>query len=145
MAQDPKAIARRINEDVWSKGKVEVIDELFAPDLTDHMPPGYEEFAGREGMKNLVRMFDAAFPDMQATTEDVIVERDKVVNRWSWRGTHQGDFMGTPATGKQATMTGIEIFRLADGKIVERWVEADMLGFMQQLGAIPSPEEMGQR
>ncbi len=83
----------------------------------------------------------AAFPDLHVTPEDVIAEGDSVVARLTSRGTHQGEFQGIPPTGKQITLTGIEVFRIADGTIAERWGEFDFLGLLQQLGVIPSPAQ----
>jgi predicted ester cyclase len=85
-------------------------------------------------------MGHAAFPDWHRTIEDIIAEGDKVVIRFTFRATHKGEYQGVPATGKQVKETGILIFRIASGKIVEVWEEADELGFMRQLGAIPAAE-----
>ncbi len=82
-----------------------------------------------------------AFPDSQLPVEDQIAEGDKVVTRWTCRATHTGEFQGMPPTGKYTTMTGTTIFRIANGKLVEGWTNADMLGLLQQLGAIPAPEQ----
>jgi predicted ester cyclase len=84
-------------------------------------------------------MFRTAFPDLHGTIEDQIAEGDKVVMRMTYRGTHQGELMGIPATGKPVTMTFISINRIAEGKIAEGWVNFDALGMMQQLGVIPVP------
>ena len=84
-------------------------------------------------------MYRSAFPDMQLTIEDQIAEGDKVVTRWTARGTHQGELMGIPPTGKQATVTGITVGRVANGKFVESWSNFDALGMMQQLGVVPVP------
>jgi predicted ester cyclase len=88
-------------------------------------------------------VFYTAFPDMHYTVEDLIAEGDKVVCRWTVRATHQGEFMGVPATGKVVTWTGISITRFAGGKDVEDWESFDMLGLMQQLGAIPQMAQTG--
>jgi predicted ester cyclase len=85
-------------------------------------------------------MFRAAFPDLHGTIEDQIAEGDKVVSRMTYRGTHQGELMGIPPTGKQVTMSFIGIHRITAGKVAEGWVNFDALGMMQQLGVIPSPE-----
>jgi steroid delta-isomerase-like uncharacterized protein len=82
----------------------------------------------------------AAFPDFAVTVEDAVAEGDKVALRVTIRGTHQGALMGTPPTGKPIAISGMSLWRIADGKIVERWESADMLGLMQQLGVIPSPQ-----
>jgi steroid delta-isomerase-like uncharacterized protein len=92
-----------------------------------------------------MRSLRAAFPDGRVTIEDMIAEGDKVVTRYNSRGTHKGDFMGIPATGKKVAVTGIVISRIAKGKIAEEWEEFDALGFMVQLGAIPPIEEAGKK
>jgi len=94
---------------------------------------------GPAGVKELIAGYRAAFPDIHVTIEDQIADGDLVVSRWSAKGTHQGELMGIPATGKHATVTGITIDRIADGLIVESWNNWDTLGLMQQLGAIPAP------
>jgi predicted ester cyclase len=90
-----------------------------------------------EAEKEMVQTFHSAFSDFHTTVEDRIVAGDKVVERWSATGTHQGEFLGIPATGNRVSVTGIDISRLAEGKIVEHWTEMDVMGMMQQLGAIP--------
>ena len=84
-------------------------------------------------------MFRAAFPDMRYTVEDMVAEGDKVVDRISWQATHLGEMMGIPPTGNTVRVTALHMSRIAEGKIVERWGQPDMLGMMQQLGAIPEP------
>lgn len=139
MSEQNKATVRRVPEEITSKGKLELIDELFSPDFVDHafvpqlgLPPG------REGIKQFITMLRAAFPDIDIKVQDTIAEGDKVVVRSIAQGTHQGDFMGIPATGKSVSWPEIHIVRLADGKIAEHWAIVDRLGMMQQLGVIPS-------
>ena len=100
---------------------------------------------GPEAVKQLVGMHRAAFPDLHVTAEGMISEGDKVVQRLTSRRTHQGELTGTPATGRQITVTGIEIFRLAEGRMAEQWIALDNLGLLQQLGVIPSKGEAGER
>ena len=134
--EENKAIARRWMEEVWGKGSLAAVDELCAPDFVWHWaPPGVA--SDREGYKQNVTMSFAPFADIRSTIEDMVAEGDKVVVRWTWRGTHKGEFMGIAPTGKQVTLTGISIIRIAGGKIVEEWGEMDMLGWMQQLGVVP--------
>jgi steroid delta-isomerase-like uncharacterized protein len=133
-----KAVIRRLNQEVWNEGKAAVLDEVFAADFVDHTaPPG--SAPGREGLKQLAAMFSAALSDASSTIDDLITEGDKVVWRWTFRGTHTGSLMGIPPTGKTVALSGITFDRLADGKIVERWSQSDMVGLMQQLGVIPTP------
>ena len=131
-----KAIARRSLEEIWSQGKMDVIDELIAADCVLHNP-AFPDIHGPEGYKQLVADVRSAFPDLRLTVYDQIAEGDKVVTRWTLTGTHKGDFMGIPPTGVQVTVTGIDIDRIAGGKIVEEWTNDDVLGLMQQLGVIP--------
>jgi steroid delta-isomerase-like uncharacterized protein len=138
--QQNAAVIRRLNQEVWNEGNAAVLDDVFAADFVDRTAlPG--STPGREGLKQLFSMFSAAFADASSTIDDLIAEGDKVAWRWTFRGTHQGTLMGNPATGKTITFVGITIDRLAGGKIVERWNQADMLGLMQQLGVIPAPQQ----
>ena len=135
--QELKDLVRRDFEESWNQARYEAVDELFADDYVNNNPiPGYPH--GREGIKQLLRVFKTAFPDMNFTVEDQIAEGDKVVTRWTMRGTHLGDLMGIPPTGKRVEVGGITIFRVRDGKIVERWAQLDTYGQMQQLGVIPT-------
>jgi predicted ester cyclase len=132
--EENKAIARRWNDEIWSKGSLAAIDELFATDFVSHYPG--EPTPNRESYKQWVTMNFAAFADVHCTIDDIVAERDKVVIRWTWRLTHtKGEYMGIAPTGKRVTMTGISILRIAGGKIVEEWGNTDDLGMMQQLGA----------
>jgi len=136
--EDNKARSRRFFEEVWGRGNLAVIDELTASNFIDHnatpgLPPGLE------GFKQFVVMYRDAFPDMEISVDDVIAEGDKVVIRWTARGTNTGPLFGMPTTGKAATITGITIERKVDGKTVEGWNNFDQLGMLQQLGVIPVP------
>ena len=136
------AIHRRYNDEVTSEGKLDLIDTIFAPDYVDHVSAS-PEVHGLEGIRAFVGTFRAAFPDARFTVEDRIVEGDKLVARWTMRGTHHGAFAGVPATGKQVTVTGISIHRFEGDKIHESWDYYDALGLMQQLGAIPQLAQTG--
>ena len=119
-----KAFPVRYMEEVFNQLKFEVLDELFTPSIL-----------GR--IKQNTLPFLAAFPDWHGTVDDIMVDGDKVINRWSGHGTNTASLMGMPPTGKAVTMTGITIFRISGNKIVEEWTEANQLGLMQQLGVIP--------
>ena len=99
--------------------------------------PG-REFRGSAALKQGIASLHAAFPDLHYTVEDMVAEGDKVAVHYTGRGTHHGEFQGIPATGKPMTYTGILIWRFVDGKIAEHWAAPDLLGLMQQLGAIPT-------
>ncbi len=135
--EDHKALARRWLDDVWNKGDLSLIDELIAPNYVLHDPtrPGLK---GRAGIKESIAMFRRAFPDLHFTIEDQVAEREKIVTRYIVQGTHLGPMMGIPATGKQGTITGIDIYRITDGQIEEAWSNWDTLGLLQNLGVIPS-------
>ena len=127
-----KALLRRYVQEVENAGNLAALDELTSDDFVDHsVPPGLPP--GRDGTKQLLTMYFAAFSDLQATIDDMVAEGDKVVVRGTVRATHQGEFMGIPPSGKQMMFTGIHIFRIAEGKIAEHWLEVDMLGLLQQL------------
>jgi steroid delta-isomerase-like uncharacterized protein len=132
-----KHLYRRWFEDVVSGGDLALADELLGPGYRLHFP-GMPGPLDREAHKGLVMMFRSAFPDWVETVEDVIAEGDKVVIRVTGRGSHEGEFQGIPATGRQVTATGVGIGRIQDGRIVEAWAAYDALGLMQQLGAIPA-------
>ena len=134
-----KALYRRWFEEVVTERDLALADALLAPDYVLHFP-GMPVPLDRDGHTQLLGMFHAAFPDWRETVEDVIAEGDRVVIRVTGTGTHQGEFMGAPPTGKRVTATGVGIGRLADGRIVESWAEYDALGLLQQLGVIPAPQ-----
>lgn len=131
-----KALMRRFYEELWSRGNLEAIPELVAEDFVDHQAP-VGQTSGREELAGLVLMWRTGFPDMQETVEDLISEGDKVTGRFLMRGTHRGEFMGIAPTGRSVTMSGIDIVRIANGKISEFWYAEQMLELMQQLDAAP--------
>jgi steroid delta-isomerase-like uncharacterized protein len=138
--EENKALALRVHLEIMNQGKLDVADEIIDRNVVWHsslVPP--EAQRGPDGFKVFARVCRAAFPDFRLTEEDTVAEGDKVVNRWTFRGTPQGEFVGMPATNRQVTTSGIDIFRIADGKIVEAWQSTDQLGLLQQLGAIPTP------
>lgn len=139
-SDEHKLIGRRVLLEIWSRGDLDLVDELYADDYVDHVSRGPEpaEVKGPAGLKEAVTMFRTAFPDLQYAIEDEIAERDLVVTRFSASGTHLGPFLGAPATGRKVTYTGIDINRIVDGRIVESWVQYDALGLLQQLDLVPA-------
>jgi predicted ester cyclase len=132
MAITNKEIVRRFSDDVWGQGDLRTADEVLAVDLVEHNPlPG--QGAGREGHKQVVALYRSAFPDLRVTTEDLIADGDRVALRWKAEGTHLGELMGMAPTGKRVTLTGIDIMRIAGGRIVERWAEDNGQVVLQQL------------
>jgi predicted ester cyclase len=133
-----KAIARRWHTDLWGGGSLAAAlaatDDLVAADFVDHAsPPGLAP--GSAGLKQQLEIFYRGLPDIYSIADDLIAEGDKVVVRWHGGGTQTGEFFGMPPTGRKATITGVHIFRIANGKIVQHWGNSDDLGMMRQLGA----------
>jgi steroid delta-isomerase-like uncharacterized protein len=135
---DNKAILRTYVETIFNQKQVDRADELVAADYVDHAAlPG--QAPGLEGAKKKWAMYLAGIPDLRVTIEEMVAEGDKVGVRRSYEGTHRGELLGVPPTGKQVRIGGISIFRLAGGKIAEHWEQLDRLALMQQLGVIPAP------
>ncbi len=118
-----KAVVRRLVDEVLNGGRLEVVDELYAPRLA-------------AVARRWIAPFRASFPDMRMEVVDLIAEDDKVVVRWTTHVTHQGEFLGVPPTGQHVTCTGMSMYRIANGTIAEVWANADTLGVLQQLGVI---------
>ncbi len=140
-AQDNKAVVERLLN-AWNDSDFQVIEEeLVASDFVNHNPPPVPGIGhDRDGMLAAMRYMRQAFPDGRAASVNLVAEDDKVVVQDVVRGTHQGEFMGVSATGRQVSFEFIHIFRLAEGRIVERWGLVDAMGLMMQLGAIPTPQ-----
>jgi steroid delta-isomerase-like uncharacterized protein len=137
MSEQNKTIVRRAIEEGYNQGNLDIVDELVSSDFVAHAAS--EDIYGPAGMKQYVASLREAFPDLYLTIDDQVAEGDRVVTRWTARGTHTGTFQGIPPTGKQGTMTGIDIDRVVGGKAIECWTNADYLGLLQQLSAIPAP------
>ena len=137
-----KAAVRRILTEFWQKGDAGVLDELLATDCLNH-EQSVSEQRGRDACKQWaegVRQANRqAFPDFDIALDDLIAEGNQVVKRWTFRGTHRGEFNGIPATGKQVTMRGITLYRLEGGKVREMYWNYDVFGLLVQIGAIPAP------
>ena len=131
-------IARRWIEQGWQKGNAGIVDELHAADFVDHAAAG--RAPDRAGFKGGILELYAAFPDFNAVVEDLVIDAaaGKVVVRWSASGTHRGAFMGVPPTGRRISFRGIEIIRVEDEHIVERWGEWDGIDLLQQLSQPPA-------
>jgi steroid delta-isomerase-like uncharacterized protein len=131
---DNKAVMRRVYEEVFSGGDFSAADELMTDDFVEHedLPPGIPP--GREAPQALVSMMRSAFPDFRATVEEMLEDGDKVITRARFSGTHEGEFMGIPATGRTFDIAVIDIVAFRDGKVAEHWGVMDMAALMQQLG-----------
>ena len=133
--EENKAVARRFMEDLYNDEDLTVADEIIAPDYVEHYAGGSERL-GTEGLVECVTFWRTAFPGLQFTIEDSIAEGDRVVVRWTARGTHKGEYMGISPTGNQVTFSGITTFRIAEGKVQEAWWHLDDLGLLEQLGVV---------
>ena len=139
MSAENKALVRRFYQEI-DQGNIDAMDDLVAEDYVDHSPPPFPGLKpGREGLKQGFRWFSQATPGYHRI-EDQIAEGDKVVTRLTAVGAHEGDLPGAPRTGNKLEMTAIVIHRIADGKLVEKWSNKDVLGFLQQLGVMQKPK-----
>jgi steroid delta-isomerase-like uncharacterized protein len=141
-AEQHKALARKAIR-IWTTGDFDAADEIYAPDYVNHQhhhPGDPQDLHGTQAMKRFAGEFRKSFPDFHDEIDIQIAEGDMVATRFTSIGTHKGPFMGIEPTNKELRWTGITIDRTVDGKIVESWANWDMMGMMQQLGAIPSPK-----
>lgn len=136
--EENKAIASSCMNLITEKNFA-IIDQLYAPTYVRHDPDS-PQVRSREDYQHYLAGLCTIFPDLHFTVEDLIAEGDQVVCRFSIRGTHSQPWRGLPATGKQVTITGINISRIAEGKVAEDWFNTDIFGLALQLGAIPSPK-----
>ena len=135
-AEENKMLVRRVFEQMFNEGNLDVADELLAPGYVDHDPSLPQDVHGPEGFKEYVGMYRAAFPDLHVQIQDQLAEGDRVATRWTGTGTHNGELAGITPTGKQVTLPGMEIVRIANGKLVEGWEGYDSGTLMRQLGVM---------
>jgi steroid delta-isomerase-like uncharacterized protein len=133
--QDNIAATERLGAAVNS-GNLNALHEVFAPNVIDRDPASDQE-PGPEGFIHFFTGFRAAFPDLNISVEQLVADEDNVAIAYTVTGTHQGDFLGIPATGKSIKARGVQIARFENGRIVERWGSSDQLGILQQIGASP--------
>ena len=136
--QHNKQIVDEFIQALFTRGELDAVDRYLSADFVNHDPTFPDEPGDRESMRSASAVIRAAFPDWHSDLEELIACGDKVVERFTASGTHEGELMGIAPTGRTVTLPGINVFRVEDGKIVERWGKLDMLGFMRQLGAIPA-------
>jgi len=141
LTEQNKNLVRRYLDEVVSQGKLAQAGEFVEPNLIFTSPYTPEPIHGLEGFKQMIGMLHAAFPDLRISEEAMVAEGDIVASRWYASGTHQGEFMGAPPSGKSFKITGMSFYRIADNKIVEGWVNDDSLGMLQQLGLLPAPDQ----
>ena len=131
-----RVVVQRFLEEVINQGRLEQANEIVAEDFVELDPlPGQRQ--GREGLKEVIGMLRAAFPDMHWVVDEMIAEGEKVVTRFTWTGTQQGTFMGIPATGRSVVVKGVVIDRIVGGMMTDSRILMDTMGMMQQLGVIP--------
>ena len=133
-----KALAGRVLDELWAHGNVGVADEIYAADYVAHNPGAGGP--GRAGVQASVQSMRGVFPDLKIIEADYVVEGDKVFTRYVAAGTHRGSMLGEAPTGKTVQMSGMNLSRIANGKVVEGWDEFDMVGIMMQLGMMPGGE-----
>ena len=143
MSDQHKALARRFLDEVCNEGRDETIDELIGDDYVDHgaltgQPPG------PDGARAMYTVFRNAFPDLRVDVHEMVAERDLVAVRATFSGTSQGALMGAQPTGNPIALTSMLFLRLRDGKIVERWEQADLLGLMLQLNIVQQGDSGGE-
>jgi steroid delta-isomerase-like uncharacterized protein len=137
MSEQNKAVIRRLIDEVWNRRAFDAADELFAPEAIIYESGVALPGAGPAVVKEGIGAICAAFPDNRITIDDMIAAEDKVVLRWSSLGTHQGVMQGIAPTNRKVAANGIAIYRFADGKVVEEWMNTDQLGILKQLGVVP--------
>jgi predicted ester cyclase/ketosteroid isomerase-like protein len=140
-AEEHRALFSRWFEELWNKKNYAITQELVAPEFTAHGAGGQDIKQGPDGVAGMVKIWHQAFPDGHMTMDDIITEGEMSTIRMTFRGTQTGEFYGVPASNKPVEVTSIGIDRVVKGKITEGWGELNMLGMMQQMGAIPSPDQ----
>jgi steroid delta-isomerase-like uncharacterized protein len=143
MSEENKSLVRREFDEMFNQGgNLDAAGEFYAPDYVLY-DPTFGEIRGVDGAKQYAATYREAFPDLEVAIEDQMVDGDKVISRFSSRGTHDGETHDLgPATGNQVEITGITIERVAEGRIVEEWTNYDALGLMQQIGLVPEPVQL---
>jgi steroid delta-isomerase-like uncharacterized protein len=137
-AADNQRVARRFFDDVFNKGDLEAVDEIFADEYVGHSSANLRRpIKGPAGIKRFVQMYRKAFPDIQFEFEDIVTDGDKIAVRWTTVGTHEGELFGIAPSGQRMTVTGIGIAQIVEGKIRASFSEVDMLGMAEQLGVGP--------
>jgi steroid delta-isomerase-like uncharacterized protein len=134
MSEQNVALFRRVAEELWNGNNPDLIPEIYAEDFVLHTPVG--DFTGHDGYRGIYDSYLTAFPDLQFAIADAFGTADKAVMRWTFSGTHSGEFMGVAPTGKQVSVSGMATARIADDRLAEEWAVWDLHGLMQQIGAI---------
>ncbi|WP_458205642.1 ester cyclase [Haladaptatus sp. NG-SE-30] len=143
--EENKRLVRRDINEIWTEGNVAVIDEIYDENFVLHDPSAPGETRGRDDYREYVDTYRTAFPDSEYTAEEIVAEADIVVLRYTAHGTHEGELMGIEPTGEEATVSGMEMYRVEGEKIVEMWTNYDALGVFQQLDIVPPFDELGRK
>lgn len=138
MSKQNKDLLRRYFDEAWNQGCLELLDELVSPHFVNHNPIFPNLPPGPGSLKPNFTALCTAFPDLHFTVEDMVSEVDKVVTRWTCRGTHQGPWRNIAPTGRSITIAGVQTNRISNGQIMEQWLVVDQLGMLQQMGVIPN-------
>ena len=136
---DPETVVRRLIDEGFSGGRLEVTDELIADDLVEHQDYGADHAPGAEGVRAVIRSLKRAFPDFRLEIQDVVVAGDVVWTRNVATGTNDGSFLGHPPTGRPIRIDVFDVLRVVDGRVVEHWGVPDRLGVLLQLGLMQRP------
>src|SRR5262245_30233206 len=139
MTTDPETIVRRLLDEGFSQGRLEVADELFDPALAEHQDFGANHAKGADGAKAVISSLRRAFPDFRLDVQDLVVDGDVVWTHNRATGTNDGSFLGHPPTGRRMSIDVFDVLRVVDGKIVEHWGVPDRLGVLFQLGLMERP------
>lgn len=131
----PEAVVREFFATVFEGGDVDAIERFVAPDHLNHDPTAPPVPPGPQGVRQLVKHYREAFPDLRFQIEEAIAHEDRVAHRWTMRGTHRGEIMGIAPTGREVEVSGIEVNRIDAGKIAESWALSDAIGMKAQLEA----------
>ena len=134
---DNEAIVRRLYQEAWNKRKLEVVSQIISPSHALQAPTLFGSSVGPEAYKGQISHFLAAFPDLRFTVEETVVDKENVVARWTFTGTHRGKYMGVPATNIKVSVDGMTLHHLANGKIIDSFTTWDAFGMLRQLGALP--------
>jgi steroid delta-isomerase-like uncharacterized protein len=140
-----KELVRRLYEEAFNAGDLDLVDELVAPDVVTHNPIILDAPTGPDSIRGGLEMLRKAFPDFHVEVEDLVAEGDRVAALLTMSGTNEGDYRRGGATGKRGTMRAFFIWRVADGRLAESWGLADRFGFLQELGIVPSDDELAER
>jgi len=140
-----KELVRRLYEEAFNNGDLDLVDELVANDVVTHNPIILDAPTGPDSIRGGLEMIRKAFPDFHVEVEDLIAEGDRVAAFLTMSGTNEGDYRRGGATGKRGTMRAFFIWRVADGRLAESWGLADRFGFLQELGIVPSDDELAAR